>query len=234
MTANNSPVVGAQTLDRGIRLLWHLAERPGGATMMEIARALELNRTAVHRMLETLTTHNLVHRTGDKRFHLSYGLVELASAVDSDLRGIAYPVMAELADATGATANLMVPISDTEVQAVLVVEPRLAAVHLAFRSGNRHQIDRGSGGIAILAGRPPKPDDPEDVVRARSLGYAITKGHVLPGITGISVPVLTPSTMPETSLGVSLVDEAAVPDVAPRVVKAGAELSAQLFTVGPR
>lgn len=226
----NTSVAGAQTLDRGIRLLWHLAQRPNGETLTELTRSLDINRTALHRMLESLTAHNLVRRTDDKRFHLSYGLVELASAVDSDLRGMAYPVMAELADSTGATSNLMVPISDTEVQAVLVVAPRLAAVHLSFRTGQRHPIDRGSGGIAILAGRPEKPDDPAKVVEARTRGYAVSTGEVIPGITGISVPVETPPGMPEASLGISLVDRDAVDQAAPQVVKAAGELSSQLFT----
>jgi DNA-binding IclR family transcriptional regulator len=125
---------GAQTLDRGLRLLWHLAERPDGETLTELSQGLGVNRTAVHRMLETFLAHGLVRRDEEKRFHLSYGLVQLGAAVDLDLRGTAYPIMAELADATLATTNLMVPINEDEVQAVLVVAPRLAPVHLAFRT----------------------------------------------------------------------------------------------------
>ncbi|TDD51684.1 IclR family transcriptional regulator [Saccharopolyspora elongata] len=224
-----SSVSGAQTLDRGIRVLWHLARRPDGETLTEMARSLGLNRNALHRMLEALTAHNLVRRTEDKRYHLAYGLVELASAVDSDLRGLAYPIMAGLADAVDATVHLMVPVSDAEVQAVLVVEPRLAAAHIAFRTGQRHAIDRGSGGIAILAGRPPRDDDPAEVVAAREQGYAVSTGHVIPGVIGVSVPVETPPTMSDVSIGVSLVDPAAVEQVAPRVVEAAREVSAQLF-----
>lgn len=222
-------VAGAQTLDRGIRILWHLAERPNGETLTEMARSLGINRNALHRMLEALAAHNLVRRTEDKRFHLAHGLVELASAVDSDLRGLAYPIMAALADSVDATVHLMVPISDIEVQAVLVVEPRLAAAHIAFRTGQRHPIDRGSGGIAILAGRPARDDDSAEVMAAREQGYAVSTGHVIPGVIGVSVPVETPSTMSEVSIGVSLVDPDAVAQVAPQVVKAARELSAQLF-----
>lgn len=222
-------VSGAQTLDRGIRVLWHLAGCPDGETLTEMARSLGVNRNALHRMLEALAAHNLVRRTEDKRYHLAYGLVELASAVDSDLRGLAYPVMARLADSVHATAHLMVPISDVEVQAVLVVEPRSAAAHIAFRTGQRHPVDRGSGGVAILAGRPARDDDPADVVAAREQGYAVSTGQVIPGVIGISVPVQTPPTMSEVSIGVSLVDPDAVEQVAPQVVGAARELSAQLF-----
>ncbi len=224
-----SPTPGAQTLDRGLRVLWHLARQPGGASLIELSRALKMNRTALHRVLETFVAHDLVRRDADRRFHLSYGLVELASNVDSDLHGMAYPVMEELADATGATVHLMVPISEEEVQAILVVEPRFAAVHLAFRTGQRHPIDRGSGGIAILAGREARPDDGPEVVAARERGYAVSHEQVIPGITGVSAPVSTPPTMPEACIGVSLVDAKAEPEAAPLVVKAAAELSSRLF-----
>ncbi|WP_020501362.1 IclR family transcriptional regulator [Sciscionella marina] len=221
-------VAGAQTLDRGIRVLWHLAARPDGETVTEMAHSLGLNRNALHRLLETLAEHDLVRRTEDKRFHLAYGLVELASSVDSGLRGIAYPVMAELADRVDATANLMVPISEDEVQAVLVVEPRLAAAHIAFRTGQRHGITQGSGGIAILAGRPARPGDVPEVVEAREHGYAVSLGHIIPGVVGISVSVTTPQTMSEMSVGVSLVDREAVGEVAPHVVRAAADIGEAL------
>jgi len=54
--------VGAQTLDRGLRVLWHLARQPSGATLVELSRSLEMNRTALHRVLETFVAHDLVRR----------------------------------------------------------------------------------------------------------------------------------------------------------------------------
>lgn len=219
---------GAQTLDRGLRVLWHLAKQPSGATLVELSRSLGINRTALHRLLETFVAHDFVRRDDEKRFRLAYGLVELAAAVEVDLHALAQPVMAELAEQTGSTVHLMVPISDDAVQAVLVVEPRFAAVHLAFRTGQRHPITRGSGGLAILAGRPAGPDDAPEVVEARERGYAVTHEHVIPGITGISVAVPTPPTVTEASIGISLVDPKAEPEMAPLVVAAAQELGARL------
>ena len=221
---------GAQTLDRGLRVLWHLAELPDGASLVELSRSLGINRTALHRMLETFVAHDLVRRDAAKRFHLSYGLVELAAAVDSDLHTLAYPFMTELAEATGSTVHLMIPISESEVQAVVVVEPRFAAVHLAFRTGQRHAITRGSGGVAILAGRPPSTDDLPQVREARERGYAVTHEEIIPGVTGISVPVRTPAAMTEASIGISLVDPRAEATLAPLVVDAAVALGERLST----
>jgi DNA-binding IclR family transcriptional regulator len=227
MTPDKPATAGAQTLDRGVRLLWHLAERPDGETLTELSHGLGVNRTAVHRMLETFLAHGLVRRDEDKKFHLSYGLVQLASAVDMDLRGAAYPILAALADSTMATCNLMVPISEDEVQAVLVVAPRMAPVHLAFRTGQRHPIGRGSGGIAVLAGRPPSRDDSAQVVEARRLGYAVSHEQVIPGVTGVSAPVDAPPGQ-EASVGVSLVGNNGVETVAAAVMKAARELGEEL------
>lgn len=224
-----TPPAGAQTLDRGLRVLWHLAEQPWGAGLADLSRDLGMNRTAVHRLMETFRAHDFVRRDENKRFHLSYGLVEMASHVDSDLHRIAYPAMAELADATGGTAHVMTPISDVEVQAISVVEPRNAAVHLAFRTGHRHPIAQGSGGIAILSARPPRDDDSEEIREARRLGYALSYEQVIPGVAGVSSPVTTPATMPETCLGISLIDRNAADRAAPLVVKAADQLSSLLF-----
>lgn len=224
-----APTLGAQTIDRGLRVLWHLAEQPAGANLATLSRDLGMNRTALHRLMETFVAHDFVRRDDDKRFHLSYGLVELASHVDSDLHRLAYPVMAELADATGGTAHIMTPISDAEVQAIGVVEPRNLDVHLSFRTGHRHPIARGSGGIAILSARPPRADDSDEVQEARRLGYALSFEQVVPGVAGVSAPVVTPATMPEICLGISLIDRNAADQAAPLVVRAASQLSSLLF-----
>lgn len=49
----------------------------------------------------------------------------------------------------------MVRESDTEVRALMVVEPRSAKVHVAFHPGQVDPIDRGSAGLSILASLPP-------------------------------------------------------------------------------
>lgn len=228
--AERTPPTGAQTIDRGLRVLWHLADQPEGANLATLSRDLGMNRTAVHRLMETFRAHDFVRRDENKRFHLSYGLVQLASHVDHDLHRIAYPLMAELADSTGGTAHIMSPVDDEEVQAIGVVEPRNTPVHLAFRTGHRHPIGRGSGGIAILSARPPRTDDPAEVQEARRLGYAISFEQIIPGVAGVSAPVATPAPMPEACLGISLMDRSAAEKVAPAVVRAAEELSSLLFS----
>ncbi len=95
--------------------------------------------------------------------------------------------------ATEATAHLVVRESDTEVRALMVVEPRSAKVHVAFHPGQVDPIDRGSAGLSILASLPPTSGEREEVTAARARGYAVTVGEVIPSVLGISAVIPRPT-----------------------------------------
>jgi DNA-binding IclR family transcriptional regulator len=50
-------------------------------------------------------------------------------------------------------------------------------------------LDRGAGGISILAARPPAAGERKDIVAARKKGYAISHGELQEGAWGISVAI---------------------------------------------
>lgn len=220
----DDPIPGGKTLDRGIRLLQYLMNHPRGRTLTDIARDMEMNRTAAHRIVETLTAHALVTKDEDKRVRLGPGLVQLASGVDMDLRRLSRPVLQDLADETRSTVHLEVAVGAADAQPMLVIEPQRSTVHLAYRPGRRHPIGVGSGGIAILAHRDPAEGDAANVVEARRLGYARSRGELIPSVTGVSVGVTTPAHLPETSIGLSLFDDDLVEDLAPILQSAAARL----------
>ncbi|HEX5510843.1 MAG TPA: helix-turn-helix domain-containing protein [Actinomycetales bacterium] len=229
-TGKTKPVAaGTQTLDRGLRLLELLAANPRGLPLSAIAEHLGVHRTIAYRMVETLEAHELVRKGPDRLISLAYGMVRLAEAVDRDLRAVARPVLAELAEATSATAHLMVVASDDEVEAAAVVEPSHLRSYIAFRPGHRHPLRRGSGGLAILAARPAKDDDPPGVREARQRGWSTSTGEVVPSVTGVSTALRTPDYLPEASIGVSFVGEQDVEKLARAVMDAGERLSALLY-----
>jgi DNA-binding IclR family transcriptional regulator len=180
---------GVQTLDRGLRLLHLLAAEPGGLTVGELSERLGVHRAIVYRLVGTLGQHRLVVRGADGRHRLWTGLVELARAVAPDWRSVALPELEALAEDLGATATLSVAAEDFAV-ALVVVEPRNTAIHVAYRPGLRHPLTRGASGKAILAGRPAEPDEPADVRQARRRGYAVTRGELQAGAVGIAAPVV--------------------------------------------
>lgn len=178
----------SQTLSRGLAVLEVLASAESPLTSNEVAKKLDLNRSVTYRLLHTLEAHDLVKMGMDGRFSLGLSLVSLARRVQSDLRMSAYPILKELASETGGTAILNAADGD-EVVILLSVEPPNAEVRLSLREGLRRPLYKGSPGIAILSGRPRKPNEDPLIANARNLGFATSKGALEVGAHGISAPV---------------------------------------------
>jgi DNA-binding IclR family transcriptional regulator len=116
------------------------------------------------------------------------------------------PVLEDLTDAGRASAHLVVRENAEQVRMLMIVEPRQAQMHVAFRSGQLDPtIGRGSAGLAML----------------RERGFAVSSGEIAPGITGISAVVPTGRDA-QTSIGLSLF-EAPAPDELGRLVVAAAQ-----------
>jgi DNA-binding IclR family transcriptional regulator len=120
------------------------------------------------------------------------------------------PALRGLADEVGATAHLTVAEGE-EAVAVAVVEPRFTDVHVAYREGSRHPLDRGAAGEAIVRGG----------------GWVATSGQLQPGAYGVAAPVLG---VPGLRASVGVVSLGALDDgaVGPRVEAAAAEIARRL------
>jgi DNA-binding IclR family transcriptional regulator len=211
----------SKTLHHGLQVLELLVTHPQGLSLTEIAEGIGVHRTVAHRLVRTLEAHHLCRRDRFKRISLGTGLVRLAEPVEQDLRTLARPVLEELTDAAEASAHLVVRENAEQVRMLMIVEPRQARMHVAFRSGQLDPIGRGSAGLAMLAARPALAGEREEVTRARERGYAVSTGEIAPGITGISAVVPSGRDTAETSIGLSLF-EAPDPDRLGRLVVAAA------------
>ena len=209
----------SQTLDRGLAVLWLLAENGDGLTAGELADRLSTARAVVYRLLRTLEAHRLIGRA-DSRYVLGFGVAELASHLRPRLQATVLPILRQLSGQTNSTALLSVADGD-QAMVLIAEEPPQSTFHLALRQGSRHPLAVGADGVAILAGRPPSPDDAEEVVRARRSGYALTVGALQPGAIGVAAPIATSdwatASIGVVQLGVELADESL-----PRAVMAAA------------
>lgn len=97
-------------------------------------------------------------------------------------------MLAKLAEETRATAHLSVASGDMAV-ALFVVEPRGVSMHVAYQPSSRHPVTVGASGRAILAGRPPQPDEAPEVTTSRERGYAISRSEIQSGVAGVAAPV---------------------------------------------
>lgn len=220
------PAESSQTLDRGVRLLFALAEAAAGLSVTELAASLGVSRAVVYRLLTALSEHGLVRRS-DGRVHLGLGVLQLAGRVQPQLRDAATPVLRRLAEVVGATAHLTV-VDGGEALAVAAVEPTWTAYHVAYRVGSRHPLTRGAAGLAILCGREHAAAAAagDQIQDAEESAYVSTTGELQPGAVGVAAPVLGVPGL-EASIGVvSLTD--LDDSVGARVVDAASELTALL------
>lgn len=219
-----------QTLDRGLTVLALVAGRPHGIRVAEITAALGVHRAITYRIVATLQAHQLVVRAPDGLVYLGAGVTGLAQRYLPHLRDQAQPVLAALADQTGATAFLSVAEGD-ECVVVHTAEPRGAALRVTYQAGTRHPIDRGAPGLAILAERAATPHDSDRIVEAREQGYAVTHGELQRGAVGCSAPLRAgegATSHLEASIGVVAIGDLDMSVAGPASIAAAVRLSAQL------
>lgn len=192
---------GAQTLHRGIRILELLAEARYGLTVNGLATELGVHRAVIYRLVGTLTAHRLTVRGDDGRVRLWTGIIALSRGVFAELQSIALPELERLAEEVGHTAILTVA-DGTEAVDIAVVEPRHTPVHIASRPGQRHPLDRGASGKAILMAAAPRPGEHTEVTKARRRGYAVSQGEVNEGVYGIAAPIRAGSESTEASVAI--------------------------------
>ncbi|MGN6245376.1 MAG: IclR family transcriptional regulator [Motilibacteraceae bacterium] len=204
----------SQTLDRGLRVVELLADAPAGLTVTELAARLDVGRAVVYRLVATLEQHGLVRRAGEGPVRLGLGLLALARRVQPLLREAAVPVLRRLAEDVGATAHLTV-VDGGEALALAVVEPSWTELHVAYRVGSRHALERGAAGRALLAGRDG------------SAAWVSSDGELQPGAHGVAAPVLGVPGV-EASVGVVALTALDADVVGPRVASAAAGLASAL------
>ncbi|MGY1671916.1 IclR family transcriptional regulator [Geodermatophilus sp. SYSU D00710] len=218
----------SQTLDRGLRILEHLATAGSPRPVAEVAAAVGLHRSIAYRLLRTLEDHQLVERDAAGHYRLGLGMAALARGVRADLQTAALPRLDALAAELGMTAFLVVRAGD-EAVTVVSVEPHDTAAHVAYRPGTRHPVGRGAPGLALLVPQPPAPDDRAALVEARRVGWAASHGEVVPGLWSVAAPVLGPDGGARAAIAVVYVDDGADVDrVGRRVAAAAAEVAAAL------
>lgn len=95
-------------VERAARILSALSKTPG-QTVSELSASLEINKSTVFTILQTLSQVGYVERQ-DNRYDLGLGLFHLGSLVleRMELRGRARPVLEELTARSGLTSHLAI------------------------------------------------------------------------------------------------------------------------------
>src|SRR5262245_26396171 len=139
------------------RAAWLLKAFDGAAELgvSELSRKVKLHKSTVSRLLSTLEQEGLLERTSSgEKYRLGFELLRLAGQVThfGDLRSIAQPVLAELAELSRETVHLAVLDGDEVINIEQVSGPHL--VRDTNWVGRRTPLHCVATGKALLAWRP--------------------------------------------------------------------------------
>jgi len=198
-----------QSVDRAIDLLFHLHEQREPRGVSEIARALELPKSTVHRLLQALARRGLIEQDAGGRYAPGARLVALGlGAQERDpVVAVARPVLEEEASALGETVFLTAPrngsmlvLDKAEGAGFLRAAPRLgetvplhatAVGKLAFAfAPERFPLEES--GLEGFTERTLRDRDAlrAEVERARKQGYAESHGEWIDGLSAVAAPIL--------------------------------------------
>src|SRR6266566_142460 len=193
---DNSSGVGV--LDKTVCVLDALESGP--ASLAQLVQATGLTRPTAHRIAVALERHRLVGRDAQGRFTLGPRIAELATAAGEDrLLALAQPVLVQLRDTTGESAQLYRRQADSRIcvavaerasglrdtvpvgAALPMTAGSAAQVLIAWEEGGR--MHRGLRGAKFTA---------TTLAQVRRRGWAATAAEREPGVASVSAPVRGP------------------------------------------
>ena len=194
---NNSSGVGV--LDKTVSVLSALESGP--ASLAQLVKATGLARPTAHRIAVALESHRLLARDAQGRFVLGPRIGELAAAAGEDrLLAIAQPILVQLRDMTGESAQIYRAHAETRIcvaaaertsglrdtvpvgAALPMTAGSAAQVLLAWEDGGR--MHRGLRGAKFTA---------TTLAQVRRRGWAATAAEREPGVASVSAPVRGPA-----------------------------------------
>jgi DNA-binding IclR family transcriptional regulator len=191
MSEGDRPGGVSTTVQRATRLLFHLADRPEGYGITELARLLNTFRAPLYKILSALIECQLVRRTDDGRYVLGVATLRLAQAYSSLFPAQVEEALAQIANETGLTATV-VSVDDDVYTAVLSEVPATSGEHVYTPPGFKYTEGPLAMRIAYKAAQPASPDDTPDITQARAQGYATGSGAVMEN--RYSIATLIPTT----------------------------------------
>lgn len=215
------------TLNKTLELfdIFLKANKPLSA--VEVAKALDMSRSNMHKYLSTLKDFQYLHYiASDKKYTLGLKFYEIARAVQKNLSvdKVALPYMEELHAATGELIVLMVPQFD-KAYSVATVGVEYSGYMYTMSPGHCFPLYTGSISLVLLAhhedafidnylkNTPLQKTTPNTVVaenlirsRIKSIreqGYIYTDHEVNPGGRAIAAPIFNCFGEIEGGLGIT-------------------------------
>ena len=153
MTAENS-----QTLDRGLRVLSCVAESSDGLTVTELASALGVGRSVVHRLVVTLVQRGLLRKSTGSRYVCAPALAALGRAATRTVRADVTPALRRVTDGSAAhfiafdsDEIALLASSDTHPEPRMAAGPELLAAARGACAAVENMVVVVEGGLTHVA-----------------------------------------------------------------------------------
>lgn len=200
------------TLSNGVRLLEHLAATAQAHGLGEVAQALDLPKSHVHRLLRSWCELGYVEQAPDRRYRIGLGPLVLSQALlaHHHLRAAALPVLHEGCQTTGLDWVLAQRHRD-QVLIVAALYPDGRRLDPASSIGSRLSLHASASGKCLLTWLDPEErrhllnDHPleqltartltsldaleRDAAAARARGWAWNDGESSDGVASLAVPI---------------------------------------------
>lgn len=200
---------GVQSLDRAFSLLELMADGGGEMPLSQLANRSGLPLPTIHRIVRTLVASGYVRQLPSRSYALGPRLVALGESASRMLGAWARPVLADLVEAVGETANMAMLDGDRAVYVAQV--PSRHSMRMFTEVGRRVYLHCTGVGKALLAQLPPDTareivrrtgmpaqtersiTDPdaldEELERVREMGFALDDAEQETGVRCLAVPV---------------------------------------------
>lgn len=141
-------------LDKAIAIIETLARQQEPMGISELCKLLDIPKTSVFFILQTLEKHQYILKTPEGKYTLGYQLIHLGLSVlnKMDIRALARPSMEKLQQETGYTVHLAI-FDHGEAMYVEKVEPQ-AFVQFSTYVGQRHPLHVTAVGKSLAAFLP--------------------------------------------------------------------------------
>lgn len=244
---------GSQTIMRALGVLEALRDAHSAVGVTELARAVELPVSTVHRILRTLVLAGyVVQNVETDRYRLGRQAFLLGRAASHTLGfDAAQPLLERLAEETGESVNLVVRDRNEGLVVLRVESPQ--PLRFAQPAGTRIPLHSTSSGKVLLAfaADPVREltelgelerhtrstttslrkltDELRDI---RQRGYSINKGERIAGVYGVAAPVLDTDGTAIAALAIqgpeTRMSDRRISDLAPMVMRTAAQIVSAL------
>ena len=216
---------GAAAVDRALTLLKLFGGSPGPLQLSELAERAGLYKSTTLRLLASLEHAQLIVRQADGRYALGPVIpwLHASYAASFSLEAVVMPALRSLVERTAETAAFHVRQGDHRVCIYRVDSPQ--PVREQVKVGDVMPLESGAGGRVLLAyaGAPGAL-----YASIRRSGVAVLAGDRLPGVAGISSPVLDAAGVLVGAVTLVLPKERLEERQVPHVIAAAREITTRL------